>query len=142
MVKYRVAAVLLLALSVAALAQRGRAAYGFASAPKDEAQDVVERIARGSYSSATDNFSDRLRATLTPDALRRTWSSFVSSYGPFRDSEVKAVDLEGDEWHIHVLCTMDKGYVDVTVTYSSITNDQKVLGLSFRPMPMDGPITF
>ncbi len=136
----RVLVFLLFASSVLAFrAQYPGAGDALASAPTDEAGYVVDLISGGNFQQAVERFSPELARTLTAEKLQKKWQALVDRFGPFESREVKATEVDGIRWHIHVVCTFQNGFADVVLTYSTIKDDDVVLGLTFQSASKDPP---
>ncbi len=133
---------LLMSVCLVAPAQYLGSGDALGAAPTDEASYVVSLISAGTYDQAVARFSPELAKTLTAEKLQREWQSLLDRFGPFQGSEVKATEVDGIEWHIHVVCTFSNGYVDAVVTYSTIKDDNVVLALSFQSASKDPPIAY
>ncbi len=133
---------LLLSVCLVARAQYLGSGDALGAAPADEASYVVDLISAGNFEQAVGQFSPELAKTLTAERLQKKWQSLLDEFGPFQDREVKATEVDGIEWHIHVVCTFANGYVDAVVTYSTIKDDNVVLGLSFQSASKDPPIAY
>lgn len=114
--------------------------YAFANAPYGAARDLVDLLAQQYYSQASDRFDESVQGTYTSEALEKKWRALLKAYGPIRNTEVKAADVEGTMWRIHVLCTFDKGVVDAVVSFNSLSSSKDAVGITFTPtLGQQGP---
>ena len=125
------ACVLALAVGLAAVAQRGGAYGAFANAPYSEASDFVDMLAAGTFYQASQHAAECARKTLSRGALEANWLDLLERYGRFQGRAGTGADLDGDQWRVHVLCTFDKGRVDVVVSFSTYQDEGLVTAASF-----------
>ena len=112
----------------------------FGDAPYDEALDFVDLLAAGDFFRAAQCLPANQRTDATAEGLKQQWSALTRKYGRFQGRRYTAADLEGEHWRIHVLCTFEKGYVDAILTFSTLTEERKVLSFTFVPVTRDQPI--
>jgi hypothetical protein len=113
-------------------AAQSRFGYAMAAAPYSEAKDFVSLLAAGSFGRAARMVAEDRRAACSAEALEAGWAALLEQYGGFEAQEVSGADLSGDRWAIHVVCTFDRGRVDAVLSFSSTTDQGKVLGVSYR----------
>lgn len=126
----------LIALVGAAAPAQIRTEYGYGYAPLSDAEDLIGLLRNGSYYEASQSFVESARGTYTPERLQQMWETQVRRLGRFQGYEAKAADVDGTSWRIHVICTFEKGAVDATVTFNTLTSDSDPSGLSFNPAPL------
>jgi len=133
----RALAFLCLAFSSAALAQRQPVSFdqSYPGAPVSEADDFVGKMVEGRYDLASDAMTDCAAAESTPPILQRHWESLVASLGAYQDRSVQAADLDGTLWHIHVLCSFQRGDADVIVDFATIEDMDQPTGVRFVDAP-------
>ena len=125
------ACALALAVGLMAAAQGGGAYGAFANAPYSKASDFVDMLAAGTFYQASQHVADCARGTLSKDDLEAIWLDLLERYGRFQGREVTGADLDGDQWRVHVLCTFDKGRVDIVVSFSTYQDEDLVTAASF-----------
>lgn len=140
--RYALLALVALASLLPARGQTRDLGYAVTNAPNDDALDFVDRLASANFYQAAELLSPDLRRTATPQVLADQWKEITKRLGRFQDREVKSVSPDGTSWHIHVLCTFEKGKLDVVVDYTSLNTDHLVLAYSFVPFTGDAPITY
>jgi len=126
-----VVGLLMAALGLAAQAQLGSA---MAAAPYSEAKDFVYLLASGSFGRAAQMVDEGHQVVHTPKSLEAGWTALLEKYGRFQALEVSGADLSGDRWTIHVVCTFERGRVDVALDFNSITNQGKVTGVTYSKL--------
>lgn len=132
-----VLAFLLLTSCWAAWAQRQPVSFdqSYPGAPVSEADDFVGQMVDGRYDLASDAMTDCAAAEFTPPILQRSWESLLESLGAYQDRSVQAADLDGILWHIHVLCSFQRGDADVIVDFSTFEDMDQPTGIRFVDAP-------
>lgn len=137
----RALAFLLIAFCSATWAQRQAVSFdqSYPGAPVSEADDFVGMMVEGRYDRASDAMTDCAAAEFTPPVLQRHWESLLARLGSYQDRRVQAVDLDGTLWHVHVLCSFQRGDADVVVDFTTFEDMDQPTGVRFLGAP-DGRI--
>jgi hypothetical protein len=130
-------AFLLLLFCSAAWSQRLPVSFdqSYPGAPVSEADDFVGEMVEGRYDLASDAMTDCAAAEFAPPILQRHWESLVARLGAYQDRSVKAADLDGTLWHIHVLCSFQRGDADVIVDFATFEDMDQPTGVRFVDEP-------
>jgi hypothetical protein len=120
-----------LLIAACGAAAQSRFGYAMAAAPYTEAKDFVSLLASGSFGRAAQMVSEDRRALLGAERLESGWLALLEKHGRFQALEVSGADLSGDQWTIHVVCTFDRGRMDVALGFSSTTDQGKVTSVTY-----------
>lgn len=133
----RALALLFVAFCSAAWAQRQPVSFdqSYPGAPVSEADDFVGLMVEGRYDRASDAMADCAAAEFTPPILQRHWENLLARFGPYQDRQVQAVDLDGTLWHVHVLCSFQRGDADVVVDFTTFEDMDQPSGVRFLDAP-------
>jgi hypothetical protein len=117
---------LILAAGGPAMAQAG----ALESAPRSDAEFVAGLFASGDFVRASDRFAEPLRREWTPEKLAAWWSDITARLGQCTSQDAKAVELDGIEWRIHVVCRFERGYADLVLTFPTVGDPSRVLAFA------------
>jgi Protein of unknown function (DUF3887) len=123
--------VVALLISACGVAAQTRFGYAMADAPYSEAKDFITLLASGNFGRAAQMVAADCQVDYPAEGLEASWMALLEKYGRFQAQEVSGADLSGDRWTIHVVCTFDRGRVDVALGFSSTTNQGRVTGVSY-----------
>lgn len=123
-----------LLIATCGVAAQSRFGYVMGAAPYSDAKDFISLLASGNFGRAAQMVSSDRQADYPAEGLEAGWMALLEKYGRFQAQEVSGADISGDQWTIHVICTFDRGRVDVALGFSSTTNQGKVTGVSYSKL--------
>lgn len=129
-----------IAVCVTPRAQDKGEMLAFASAPREEARDFVGLLSNWNFGSAMNELSDGFRRQMSHERLQAAWEPLVRKYGPCLARDVTSVELDGQRWAIHVLCTFRSAYVDAVIYFDTLASDKKVTGFRFAKVSREQPV--
>lgn len=97
------------------------------------AEDFLDTLTRGDFTTATANFDDTMKKVMSPDQLERTWKSVLSTAGQFKNRvSVKTDKVQGYDVVI-ITCEFEKSPIDAKVVFNT---SKQIAGLSLNPSYM------
>jgi hypothetical protein len=94
------------------------------------AERFVDRLARGEYTAATQQFAEVLVRAMPPDKLGAAWRSLVPGAGVFKQ-RLSSTSARSQGFDVVVVtCAFEKASIDVKVVFDS---QGKIAGLWFSP---------
>ncbi|MBU6428811.1 MAG: DUF3887 domain-containing protein [Cyanobacteria bacterium REEB65] len=95
--------------------------------PQDQATTLVKDLEEGKFLAATDDFSQRLHARISPALLSGLWSQLTSELGPIEGTRILAVHERPNATFVYASANFAKG----TVRVKAILAGDRVQGLFF-----------
>ncbi len=101
------------------------------------AQQFVDQMAHGDFSSMQSRYDQNLRLQLPPQKLQDSWNALIAQAGAFkRQVETSTQKKQGFDI-VSVLCEFDKGYYAMQVVFDT---RQQIIGLQSVPdAPYEAP---
>jgi dienelactone hydrolase len=119
-----------LAFGIVSLARAEAPAQPVRADPVPAAERFVDRLARGEYDAAAQQFDEAVARALPPDKLEKTWQSVVAGAGAFKGRlRSNAVRDQGLDIVV-VTCAFEKAPINVKVVFNK---KGEIAGLWFAP---------
>ena len=94
------------------------------------AQEVVQSMASGDFTSAEKDFDFTMKAVLSTKRLGQIWSQLEVQYGPFKSRIGSREAQEAGFRTVHVICRFEKATMDIKVVFDK---NGKIGGLWINP---------
>jgi dienelactone hydrolase len=95
-----------------------------------QAEGLVDSMARGDFASATKDFDATMKAALSAEQLGQSWAQVTAQIGAFKSRTGSREAQEAGFQTVHVTCQFEKGSWDIKVTFDK---DGKIGGLYGSP---------
>ena len=103
------------------------ASYAKPSATQ-QAEGLVDSMAKGDFASATKNFDATMKAALPAEKLGQSWAQVTAQIGAFKSRTGSREAQEAGFQTVHVTCQFEKANWDIKVVFDK---DGKIGGLWF-----------
>jgi len=105
------------------------ASYAKPSATQ-QAEGLVDSMAKGDFASATKNFDATMKAALPAEKLGQSWAQVTAQIGAFKSRTGSREAQEAGFQTVHVTCQFEKASWDIKVVFDK---DGKIGGLHGSP---------
>ena len=96
------------------------------------AESFVDLLASQQFSKAVAQFDATMKAALSEDRLKTTWTGLLAQAGPFKQRVGARVEQQGTVSAVVVTCQFERGRQDVQVAFNPAG---EVIGLSIKTSP-------
>src|SRR5688572_15754761 len=110
--------VLAIALSLAATVEFSALPQADQSVLITRAQDVVARLVSGDVEPLLPNFTDKMKAAIDANGLRRLIPSLVAQYGAFKSQTGARLESQGVMRVVLVACAFERANVEIRVAFN------------------------
>jgi len=100
------------------------------------AESFVDLLSSQQFSKAVAQFDAAMKAALSEDRLKATWTGLVAQAGPFKQRIGVRTEQRGTVYAVLVTCQFERARQDVQVAFNPAG---EVIGLSIRPSPEVAP---
>jgi dienelactone hydrolase len=94
------------------------------------AQEVVERLVSGDVEPLLPTFTDKMKAAIDANGLRRLIPSLVAQFGPFKSQTGARFEQQGVMRAVLVACAFERANVEIRVAFDPA---DRVGGLGYGP---------
>lgn len=95
------------------------------------AQTVLASLVRQEFSKLEEEFTDRMKSALPPEALRATWTTLLRQAGAYKSCGTDArVRVIADKQMVITPCEFERAAIDIQIAFDA---DHRISGLAFRP---------
>jgi hypothetical protein len=94
------------------------------------AEGMVDSMAKGDFTSATQHFDAAMKAATSAEGLGPVWSQFTAQAGAFKSRTGSREAQEAGYQMVYVTCQFEKTTMDIKVVFDK---DGKITGLGFVP---------
>ena len=103
------------------------------AAPVDPAKaaiEVVDALAAGEYAKVTARFDAPMKAAITEDRLKATWTGLVGQFGPLKSHSSARVQPNGTRQVATVSCAFERATLEAVLVFNPTG---EIGGFSMRP---------
>jgi len=118
--------------AVSAAPSAGQVTAPASAALTQQADRLVDLLAKGDYHAASQGFDPTMRAALPADKLKAAWEGLVAQSGPFQARVADRTAQEGGFEVVYVTCQFQRQRMAVKVVFDQ---SRQVSGLWFVPPP-------
>ena len=94
------------------------------------AENMVDAMADGDFTTASSNFDQKLKQTESPDLLADIWTQIINASGPFISREQSYPRKEGKKYVVYVSCHFQRAYWFVQTCFN---DKHQISSLQFVP---------
>jgi len=126
----KLAASLLIMISVALSLDVQASAFGLAGGSKSAAKAVVDKLVAGDVDGVRADFNEEMKQALTAEMMKGAWAAAINYHGKFKSQGEATQGQQGGYDEYVIRCEMERSPMDVVIAYDQ---HGKIGGLWLRP---------